>query len=309
MLDALDYRSVDSGVASPSRMTATSTRTSSVTTTTPTWQLTFPEVTIWPSTTSESPSSTPPTSTIPSAPVPVYRLGDHPIFGIYGALFDGNEACQLDSWPSDADRGRRFYESARVCLDRGWGGFLRFAKSPWSSPGIFVIGGRSVDTPCGYKDMDAPDSNWAAFYCAANSTIYMSIPGVPPGQYGNHPGIYLAVFAHEYAHHVQSSIGIMRAAWNARREAGTDSPQGLEFSRRLELQAQCLSGAFVGSQFDHLGEDEYALAQEDQYRGDGQQSRRDHGTNQHAYRWWADGAFANSNRLCNTWLAPAERVS
>lgn len=75
----------------------------------------------------------------------------------------------------------------------------------------------------------------------------MSTVSMSPNRYGNHDGFYLAVYAHEYGHHVQELSGISSEEWNQRVAAGVDSPVGLELSRRSELQAQCFSGMFLGS--------------------------------------------------------------
>ncbi|MFA4051321.1 hypothetical protein ONA88_19325 [Mycobacteroides chelonae] len=98
--------------------------------------------------------------------------------------------------------------------------------------------------------------------------------------------------------------------WRQRRAAGVDSPLGLELSRRLELQAQCFSGMFLGSRRGGtITQQELDLAWNDQDRGDGQQPTRDHGSNQHAEAWWRHGSLKNRLWECNTWLADSSAVS
>jgi predicted metalloprotease len=109
---------------------------------------------------------------------------------------------------------------------------------------------------------------------------------------GAHPGIYLAVFAHEYGHRAQELAGVLETAQQKQYDDGQDSAAGLEFSRRLELQAQCFSGMFLGSSVDRGGDVD-----------------RNHGTNAHAESWWHQGAMKNRTQQCNTWAATSADVA
>ncbi|MUM18374.1 metalloprotease [Mycobacterium sp. CBMA271] len=238
---------------------------------------------------------------------PVLELGQHPLFWDKDSGFT-NAPCSTSSWPYNVEQADVFYRDLRTCMDPEWRRLLEAKNLPWSSPNIVVIGGNWTDSPCGGWDFWPNGS--AGFYCPGNQTIYMSIVALSPGKYGNHDGPYAAAFAHEYAHHGQELSGIWSAYWNERRRAGADSPQGLEFSRRAELQAQCFSGMFLGSRRGGtITEDEYQRAGADQYRGDGGGGKRDHGTYQHGYNWWWHGAVKNRNWECNTWLADSSEVS
>ncbi|MBA0046847.1 neutral zinc metallopeptidase [Mycobacteroides sp. LB1] len=240
----------------------------------------------------------------PPRPKPVAALGNNPLFqGDWGFT---NAPCSTSTWPFDIPHADAFYRDLRGCMDPEWRRLLDGHDLPWSSPGL-VVAGNYVDSPCGDKNFG---TQTAAFYCPSNDTIYMSTVGTSPSRYGNHDGIYLAVYAHEYGHHGQELSGIWSEYWNQRRRAGVDSPQGLELSRRAELQAQCFSGMFLGSRRGGtITQHELDLAWNDQDRGDGQQSKRDHGSNQHAESWWRHGSLKNRLWQCNTWLADSSEVS
>ncbi|KRQ22718.1 metalloprotease [Mycobacteroides sp. H001] len=273
---------------------------------TTTWQ--YPSTTVrstavWAS--SSTRPTTAPAPPPPPGPKPVFALGNNPLFRNQDAGFT-NAPCSTSTWPFDIPHADAFYRDLRGCMDPEWRRLLDGHSLPWSSPGL-VVAGDYVDSPCGGEYFGRAR---AAFYCPSNNTIYMSIVGVPPGRYGNHDGIYLAVYAHEYGHHAQELSGMWDEYWRQRRAAGVDSPLGLELSRRLELQAQCFSGMFLGSRRGGtITQQELDLAWNDQDRGDGQQPTRDHGSNQHAEAWWRHGSLKNRLWECNTWLADSSAVS
>lgn len=132
-------------------------------------------------------------------------------------------------------------------------------------------------------------------------------------RYGNKPVIYLAVFAHEYGHHVQRVSGIITAQTRIERQYGRMSDRGLESSRRLELQAQCFSGLLVKSVSDTGGQftrADYPTAYEDQQRGDRPgDPDRTHGTSAHSQAWWDTGYQTNRLARCNTWSASPTDVA
>src|SRR5699024_6622304 len=157
------------------------------------------------------------------------------------------------------------------------------------------------------------DTGTTASYCGSNETIYMPFEAMQTEQYGAHPGVYLALFAHEYGHHVQYLSGILDTSFEQRDEVGFESAEGLELSRRAELQAQCFSGMFLGSAVDEGGDVNqqiYREAWNTQERGDEySDGPRDHGTAEHASAWWQQGATTNRTHQCNTWAADSADVS
>ncbi|WP_433197697.1 neutral zinc metallopeptidase [Nocardia sp. CA-107356] len=248
-----------------------------------------------------------PTTTKPAGPQPVAKLGDNPLFSdTENGLI--NVECGYPSWSATADVAQRFFEAAAACLDKKWRPALQGSNLPFSSP--------NVRAPARAEDEQSPctsnGGSYAAFYCSANHTIYMPLDHIQVERYGNDVVIYLAVFAHEYGHHVQAISGMTQQMNTERNAAGTRSAKGLELSRRHELQAQCFSGMYVGtSTYDGAFTDaQAARATQDTYgRGDKQGDARDHGTGQNAGNWFVQGTKYDRTFQCNTWLAPSDEIA
>jgi uncharacterized protein len=184
------------------------------------------------------------------------------------------------------------------------------AGLPFFTPKMAFPEGTDWSSPCG--SVDGGEGARAAFYCGKNNTLYMPFSGLQTEQYGAHPGVYLALLAHEYGHHVQAMSGVLDAYAEARYEAGADTGPGLELSRRLELQAQCFSGMFLAATHGRGSVDANILneARTTQNRGDHNAGvPRDHGTDAHTSAWWEQGAQKNRTFQCNTWKSPAADVA
>jgi uncharacterized protein len=269
-----------------SRTTTTTTATRSTTTTT--------------SRTSRS------TSTTQAGPQPVFRLGDNPLFA--GDIGAPAVTCQLARWQTNPSSALTFFQSAIPCLEATWVPVLQRAGLPYIPPGLEVPAGSSVQSPCTGNE----GRSFAAFYCPRNHTIYMPFGTLQTDMYGAHPGVYLAVLAHEFGHHVQSVSGIWEAYWDARYDAGADTAAGLELSRRAELQAQCFSGMFLAATYPRGSVDKNILqeARTSEDRGDHNAGEpRDHGSDQHYISWWEQGAQRNRTYACNTWMASSADVA
>jgi hypothetical protein len=241
----------------------------------------------------------------PSGPRQVIALADHPLLTSPNAGLQ-NAPCDLPGWPSDPSASEAFFTAAEQCLDAQWSKLLGALNLPWHSPKLHFPTGATFQTDCGTFNT----ANYAAYYCRDN--LYVPFQGLQTSLYKNQPGIYLAVFAHEYGHHVQDLTGLMTAAWNAIYDAGQNSPAGLEMSRRKELQAQCFSGVYLGSTTNHGGsvtQRVFDAAWNDQEtRGDNTSGTHDHGTNAHYASWWRQGARSDRVAQCNTFAASSGDV-
>ncbi|GAA3541209.1 neutral zinc metallopeptidase [Amycolatopsis ultiminotia] len=261
------------------------------------------------STSSDEPTSSEQstTSSEDSGPHKILELGDHPLLQDPNAGLQ-NQVCDLPAWASTQQGAEAFFTAASKCLDAAWGPFLEAYHLPFTSPALHFPTGPSFDTECGTIQVGIAT---AAYYCENN--LYVPFKGLQTDQYGNNPGVYLALFAHEYGHHVQEVAGIMDAAWQKIYAAGQNSAEGLEMSRRKELQAQCFSGMFLGAHVDQGGtvtREMYNKAWSDQEtRGDNTSHSHDHGTNAHYAQWWRAGAKDNRIADCNTFSAPSSAVS
>ncbi|MFE0028084.1 neutral zinc metallopeptidase [Amycolatopsis sp. NPDC059021] len=252
--------------------------------------------------------STAPTQTGPRS---VAKLGDNPLFAQanYGLP---NVSCSLSRWATDQGSVQRFFQSGIACMDAMWSKTLSSSNLPFATPRLSVPASISESsTPCG---SGGTSTGVTPFYCPTNNTIYMPMNRIEIETWGNHPGPYLSILAHEYGHHVQAMSGISEAYGDKRYDAGADSAAGLELSRRMELQAQCFSGMFLGSASVSGGsvdKNVYNEAWNAQNRGDdySRNGKRDHGTAKHNIAWWQHGATTNRNQQCNTWNSASGDVS
>jgi uncharacterized protein len=256
-------------------------------------------------TTTETTEDTP-TETTPAGPQPVYALEDNPLFA--GDVGTPAITCNLAPWETSPGGAAAFFQSALPCLDAAWAPIMQFQGLPFFPPNLAFPEGTEWSSPCGAVSAGAV----AAFYCGRDNTIYMPFAALQTDLYGPQPGVYLALFAHEYGHHVQQLSGVMETYWEYRYNAGADTEAGLELSRRAELQAQCFSGMFLAATYGRGSVNDTVLteARSSQDRGDHVEGRpRDHGTDDHAIGWWEQGAQLNRTYQCNTWLSPPEDVA
>ncbi|MBF6144308.1 neutral zinc metallopeptidase [Nocardia nova] len=248
-----------------------------------------------------------PTSTKPAGPQPVVATASNPLFGDHDSGLINIE-CGYPRWGSSVAAATAFFNAEKDCLDRMWQPVLQAANLPFSSPTVSVPA-RGVDavSPC-----TSSGGNYAAFYCSTNNTIYMPLDHLQVEQFGDQAEIYASVFAHEYGHHVQGISGISDKENKDRYDAGVRSAVGLELSRRLELEAQCFGGMWVGSsQFvGSLTTDQVGRIRQTNYRrGDQAGDMRDHGTPDHYGAWYDQGHDNNRTWMCNTWNSPSDSVS
>nr|CTQ95290.1 YpfJ protein, zinc metalloprotease superfamily [Kibdelosporangium sp. MJ126-NF4] len=250
------------------------------------------------------------TQTTPRGPVPVNKTKDNPLFA--GENGTNVVTCNLPKWQSTAAASQAFFTAAAPCLQAAWAPVMQRANLPFSPPKIVFPQGKRFSTGCGAM---TEKNNFAAFYCGPDATIYMPFEGLQTQQNGSKIGSYLAVFAHEYGHHIQALSGSLNAVFEEMYEVGPDSAAGLELQRRKELQAQCLGGMWFagawngkGSITDQVSRDMLA----DGYtRGDDNNPNgpRDHGKRQSYGSWQEQGYRKNRTFQCNTYLAPASSVS
>ncbi|AHH94409.1 hypothetical protein GCM10010174_21170 [Kutzneria viridogrisea] len=257
--------------------------------------------------TTTSPASRTPASSTSPAPgggSPAYSLADNPLFAAPGP---SPVTCPLPRWQTTPAGSQAYLTAALPCLNQMWEPVLRAAKLPFKPPRLAFPSGTSWSSPCG----SVSNGEAAAFYCSTDNTMYMPFSGLQTEDFGARPGVYLAVFAHEYGHHVQELTGMMKVADEKMYDGGSDSPASLEISRRLELQAQCFSGLFLAATSGRGSVDKTVVkdAASTQQRGDRSGGRRDHGTDEHAAGWWNQGFQKNVVSQCNTWRASSADVA
>ncbi|WP_157102784.1 neutral zinc metallopeptidase [Nocardia vermiculata] len=216
--------------------------------------------------------------------------------------------CPYTPWGTEVDTARAFFAGAADCLAAAWKPAFEAAGLDFVAPELSVSAStEGITTPC-----SGSSSNFAAFYCGANQTIYMPISQLQTDIFGTHWEVYLSVFAHEYGHHIQALSGILSAANKERGRTGRYSDTGLELSRRIELQANCFDGMYFASSTGgrSLTPIQAQNARTDAYgRGDTAGDMRSHGTTENAGNWWSAGFDQNLTVQCNTFTAPSGQVN
>jgi hypothetical protein len=191
---------------------------------------------------SATPSSGPSTTQAPAptedatteAPAQTTKAGQVPAVlranAIYGSSVTGS--CPEQPKPTDADSVRAALTAYVDCMNTIWSPILdagNFRFRP-ASVEFFV---NTIVNPC--ATLHTTDAV-TAMYCPMDATIYVSPDGVSSAINNRYYGAELVT--HEYAHHVQSLSQILAVA-------GTQSWSKAEYSRRIQLQAHCLSFAVI----------------------------------------------------------------
>jgi predicted metalloprotease len=117
-------------------------------------------------------------------------------------------------------------------LDVFYRDVLSYTSYPYHSPGVVLVGtGEGVMTACG-----PAETGFWAFYCPPDQTVYLDESLLFQLQ---QQADFAAAFvvAHEWAHHVQTGVGIERTT--------APSQWNQVYSIELELMADCMSGAWA----------------------------------------------------------------
>ncbi|MFE3441967.1 neutral zinc metallopeptidase [Nocardia sp. NPDC059180] len=247
------------------------------------------------------------TSSTSAGPKPVAALATNPIFD-HADTGLNNINCGYPAWAPTVSAARAFFEAQSACLGQMWSALLDYENLPFSPPGLSVTATAAETTsPC-----TSSGGNFAAFYCGANKTIYMPLDSFMKNEDPYDTVIFMAVFAHEYGHHVENLTGILKQSHQESYDAGRSTAVGLEHSRRLELAAQCFGGMFIGSSTfvgTITADDAMETVRDNYNRGDFAGDMRDHGAPQNYGGWYEHGYRNNRVQMCNTWAASSDSVS
>ncbi|GHH64663.1 hypothetical protein GCM10017673_07680 [Streptosporangium violaceochromogenes] len=216
---------------------------------------------------------------------PIYKSGKFEI-----------KACEEQPIrPDDLDAARVYLEFVVDCLNTSWRDQMAKARLPFSKPRFATTSRTGVPTGCGKFPKGAQ-----AVYCPLNKKITFLLD---PGILSQATELFLfEVIAHEYGHHVQQLSGIM-GAFNGRKYG--NQKVYLAEVRKIELQAECLSGAFIGSVWRSLNrvESDFTYVVEAAY------DTASHGSSKNIAHWLRRGFNAESPSACNTFTAPASKVA
>nr|BFE87107.1 hypothetical protein GCM10020093_097080 [Planobispora longispora] len=167
------------------------------------------------------------------------------------------------------------------------------------------------EAACGTEDFD-----WAGIYCGGEAVVNVLVEGGPDDGSGDGSDdgsddgsgdgeVFPVMFtlAHEYAHHVQAIVGI----------SAQDGSEVFDeaWSRRLELQADCLAAAALRDVQPYLLNDlRRSLAhgtETDATEEDAAEQRASHGSSRSGALWMLRGQREGTVGACNTWKAPEGR--
>lgn len=211
--------------------------------------------------------------------------------------------------PNSQSNILKYYKALLPCLNRAWEPVVKEAGYDFVPPKVELQSTQVAPTTC-------TGAAETAYYCPADHTIAIDWQD-DLAEYKENPldaRIWMMdTMAHEYGHHVQKLTHILTAAWS-RRGWTTKEPEKLEWSRRTELQATCLGAVFLGANKKSLGLSGKKLdiwEWQTQHSGDEYNPKkiRDHGSRKNQWLW-GNAAFKSTNPAsCNTFAAPAAKVS
>ncbi|MEV8378972.1 neutral zinc metallopeptidase [Kribbella sp. NPDC056861] len=145
---------------------------------------------------------------------------------------------------------KAFGERMLDCLASVWGPVVQQTDGlVMRRPDVVVYWTAEIPTRCGVV------RDTTAYYCGAGAeVIYLSGPAFRrlfsawPADSRSYATL---VLAHEYGHHLQNQLGIMKVSTT--RQSRLSGAAAEEESRRRELQASCWAAAFLGADRVALG--------------------------------------------------------
>ncbi|MCE7009579.1 neutral zinc metallopeptidase [Kibdelosporangium philippinense] len=209
--------------------------------------------------------------------------------------------CKLPAFGRSADQLRAYYQAMIGCLDEAWKPLLTQSDHVFESPKLNVD--EEPKSTCGTPTRQEA----VAFYCPRDKGIFMPRNRVTESM-GSNQGGHIMVLAHEYGHHVQAMSGINHGMGLKMIGLAEDSPEYLELTRRMELQADCFSGMFIGAAGGR-GSITKALSNSASSAFRSSVADKTHGSVKHQIQWGTAGVKNNNTASCNTWLAPSGEVS
>ncbi|GAA1011729.1 hypothetical protein Aple_012910 [Acrocarpospora pleiomorpha] len=223
---------------------------------------------------------------------PIYATGKLPQVTCEEKMFN----------PARFDSVQLYVEDISDCLEQAWRPQLAKAGIPFSKPRLVVKGGKRIKA-CGFSG--EPYETFS-MYCLKNKTIYMLIPDRSLADELNRPTILLSL-ARGYGYHIQQLTGIVGQQLKAEKKL---SKRGLLAQRkRFELQTTCFAGAFLGSVWDSLGHTAEPSSEHMLWVLVNTTIGPSQGSTKNRTYWATRGYESWSPGSCNTFTAPAKRVS
>lgn len=211
-----------------------------------------------------------------------------------------------------SDRAPKDLAALDTHLNRTIGCLMKVWNQPMSEAGFVLLQPpvRSYDKPITTACGTSPAMDQAAaFYCSGDQRIYYAVNRKRPLYYRT-PLAVDSTLAHEFGHALQGRTGILPAR-RVILQTVEDEDEALEYSRRTELQADCLAGIAMNSLAKATGltKKERQLLREDNYsRGDREGYPRTHGAPESGLHWIGVGLDTREIGRCNTFTATSKQV-
>ncbi|WBQ04301.1 neutral zinc metallopeptidase [Kribbella sp. CA-293567] len=211
--------------------------------------------------------------------------------------------------PSSKENVRSYYQALMVCLEKFWKPVVVRSGHEFHPPKLIIFDD-GQETACGVQED-------VSSYCAADGGS-VALPWEDrPDEYSSNRSLtrvdLAGALSYVYAVHVQNLTGIFDSVDNKRSEAATEALR-LEQSRRMALQANCLSAGFLGAEkatFPITGDLLTWWKWRSRNNGDETDPGkvRDHGSRKSVELWMNKGFAAPNPGSCNTFVAAAAKVS
>jgi len=197
------------------------------------------------------------------------------------------------------------------CLMKVWEAPVEAAGFVMPRPPATVYS-QPIQTACGKLE------RVNASYCGADQRIYYAkpLPRIFPAELQRQKFLMELVLAHEFGHAIQARTGITISS-NAWEQRASTKAEANVFSRRLEVQADCLAGMFVqavgpsqgltASELDGLRLVAYNLG--DDILSGKPNIDSGHGLGVTRQRWFETGLTGSTSvGQCNTYTVPDPQV-
>jgi len=232
---------------------------------------------------------------------------------VYAQTVPGPTLCQvsaIDLTASSPSELQAYMTKIVGCLMTVWNGPITQAGYVLPRPPVIVYS-TPITTGCGKL------TTKNAVYCGADQKVYYAtdLPSILPTDLQNARFVVEMIIAHEFGHAVQARTGILISFSGLESNSSTTAEKNL-WSRRGEMQADCLSGLFIRSVSRSAGltqKDLDNIAATARAVGDDTLSGKasidgNHGLAANRQYWIQLGMASTTVSVCNTFVAPAETV-
>ncbi len=232
---------------------------------------------------------------------------------IYSQTVPGPTLCEVSSinlTTASAAELQTYMTNIIGCLMAVWHDPVMQAGYQLPRPPMIVYSS-PITTGCGKLETEN------AVYCGADQKIYYAtdLPSILPPDLQNARFVVEMIMAHEFGHAIQARTGIL-ISFNGLESTATTTAEKNDWSRRGEMQADCLSGLFIRSVSKSAGltqADLTNISATARAVGDDTLSGKanidgNHGLAVDRQYWIQLGMASTKVAVCNTFVASAESV-